>query len=94
VHIDALTSKAATLGQKLSSLAEENRILQNRLEAVQATLTGREEELNELRKQHEILKMARNLHSGDTGDSNTEELKRKINDYIKEIDQCLKLIGD
>jgi predicted nucleic acid-binding Zn-ribbon protein len=94
VHIDTLRGKAAALGQKVTTLAEENRILRNKMDSLSAALAGREEEIRELKQQFEILKMARSLNSGEAGDSKTEDLKRKINDYIKEIDQCLKLIGD
>jgi hypothetical protein len=49
-------------------------------------------EMAQLNEQYELVKLAKMVEHKD--DAATEELKKKINEYIREIDQCLKLIGD
>ena len=50
---------------------------------------------NELNNKIKIIKLAQNISSGKP-DENQEvtELKRKINEYIKEIDNCIAMLND
>jgi cell division septum initiation protein DivIVA len=84
--------KADYLNQKSQALVQENRSLRNRIAELEGKIRHQQQENKELSEQHEIIKLARSVDTRDE-DAN-EELKRKINDYIREIDQCLKLIGD
>lgn len=84
--------KANYLHQKTNLLAEENRNLRLRLLELETSSGEKDSEIRNLSAQLEIAKLAQGLGKGDLASS--EEFKNKINDYIREIDQCLKLIGD
>jgi hypothetical protein len=84
--------KADYLNQKSMSLVEENRALRQRIQQLEGKIVQQQQELKEMAQQHEIVKLARLVENRDEAAS--EELKKKINEYIREIDHCLKLIGD
>jgi hypothetical protein len=56
------------------------------------TLGNKESEIKDLIGKLELAKLARGMEGSNSTQS--DELKNKINEYIREIDQCLKLIGD
>jgi hypothetical protein len=84
--------KADYLTQRSMLLVQENRGLKIRVAELEQALGGRELEIKDLHNQLELAKLARGMEGGNSAQS--DELKNKINEYIREIDQCLKLIGD
>ena len=58
--------------------------------ALQAELQARATALQELEQRYKVLKLAR--AAGATEES-AADVKRKINEFIKEIDACLALLG-
>lgn len=84
--------KADYLNQKSQALVEENRALRIRIQHLESRITQQQNELKDMAEQQELVRLARSVEHRD--DAATEELKKKINEYIREIDQCLKLIGD
>lgn len=84
--------KADYLNQKSQALVEENRALRIRIQQLEGKISQQQNELKDMADQQEMLRLARSVEHRD--DAATEELKKKINEYIREIDQCLKLIGD
>ena len=84
--------KADYLNQKSQALVEENRALRIRIQHLEGRITQQLNELKDMAEQQELVRLARSVEHRD--DAATEELKKKINEYIREIDQCLKLIGD
>jgi predicted RNase H-like nuclease (RuvC/YqgF family) len=91
-RLKEIGEKSEYLNQKSQSLVKQNRALQARIAALEKQLQNKDTEISTLAEQYEIVKLARNM-DGD-GDERTEKIKDKINEYIREIDQCLKLIGD
>ena len=81
------------MSKRSLDLATENRELKEKLRLIQTNLAEKNQAMKDLQDQHNILKLARNMEEGSSLE-NAEELKKKINKYIREIDQCLKLIGD
>ena len=84
--------KADYLNQKSQALVQENRALQGRILELESKIVQQQQEMKDLGEQHELIKLAKRVEHRD--EAATEELKKKINEYIREIDQCLKLIGD
>lgn len=84
--------KADYLNQKSQALVVENRSLNRRIQELEGKIQQQQQEMKDLAEQQELIKLARRVEHRD--DDATEELKKKINEYIREIDQCLKLIGD
>jgi predicted RNase H-like nuclease (RuvC/YqgF family) len=84
--------KADYLTQRSTLLVQENRGLRIRVAELEQALGTKESEIKDLSNKLELAKLARGMEVGNSTQS--EELKNKINEYIREIDQCLKLIGD
>ena len=89
---DLLKTKLATLERKLTLLLNEYNSIKNQ----NLTLIGENEELRSLIKvkdeqifnfQNKI-KISKIVNEIDEGEDSSE-LKRKIDDYIKEIDKCI-----
>ena len=81
-HIDGLVA----INKKLLM---ENANLKNDISTLKANISQKEEQLNKLKKEHEVLSIAKSL-SGD-GESN-KEAKLKINELVREIDKCISLL--
>lgn len=92
-RLGEIGEKAEYLHQKSQVLVDENRTLKRRVAELEEALSARDEAYQTLSEQHEIIKLARTVEEGG-GNERSEELKQKINEYIREIDQCLRLIGD
>ena len=78
--------------QKTTFLVEENRSLKNKVLLLEQGLESKDQDLVALKDQFETFKLAGRI--GGIEEEDAEELKRKINRYIEEIDQCLKVIGE
>ena len=97
-----LIAKTDTLIDKARKLAGENvklRLLNGQLEqevkdlkALVEVEAGKNAELNNKIK---IIKLAQNISSANPVDNQeVTELKRKINEYIREIDNCIAMLND
>jgi phage shock protein A len=87
--------------EKAKRLKETNAKLHTKTEELEAEIKRLKQQLNgesaakaELLNQIKIIKLARNIGSGNTDNAEVTELKRKINEYIKEIDSCITLLND
>jgi chromosome segregation ATPase len=89
--LEEVAEKAAYLKKKSEELMDTNRQLRQRVQMLESAMAQKEEELHTVKSQYEVLKLARTVEGSEN--ENAEELKKKINEYIREIDQCLKLIG-
>lgn len=90
--LDEIGEKAEYLSRRTDDLVAENRSLKGKISVLEEQLAQREMAHTELSDQFEIIRMARSV-KGEDGGKEAQELKQKINEYIREIDQCLKLIG-
>lgn len=73
--------------QKAEQLESEKAMLREKIEADAAEIASLSENIK-------IIKLARNISSGDSENERVTELKRKINEYIKEIDTCIAMLKD
>ena len=81
-----LLDRQQALEQEKTELQEENRALQEKVEAEQARVA-------ELERQLKMLKLARQIGGNDDeANEHKAELKRKINEYIREIDGCIAML--
>jgi predicted nuclease with TOPRIM domain len=92
VRLAEIGEKADYLNQKSQALVVENRALNSRILELESKIVQQQQEMKDLAEQHELVRLAKRVEHRD--EAATEELKKKINEYIREIDQCLKLIGD
>jgi chromosome segregation ATPase len=84
-----LNRKIDELVNNFNSLKAENINLKSRNEALGYELRNREEEMKELEKKYERIKLSGAL-LGD--EENASEAKRKINELVREIDKCIALL--
>ncbi|MCB9233565.1 MAG: hypothetical protein H6581_18050 [Bacteroidia bacterium] len=92
--MDDLGEKAEYLDQKLKSLVEENAVLKQKVRSLEQKLESKDEELAKASEQVNTIQLARKLSGDFDSTEAVEELKKKINQYIREIDHTLRLIGD
>ncbi|MEM9829406.1 MAG: hypothetical protein AAF944_02145 [Bacteroidota bacterium] len=92
-HSNTLLSEIATLERKVEILLTEHKSLREKLQQAQLdnkelkqALASREEEINNFKKSIKISKLAQ-FTVADR--SETTEIKRTINEYIKKIDKCI-----
>lgn len=90
---DLLKSNLSGLERKLQiligehkSLKDELRSLKSENQELRSRIKVRDEQLSNFKNQIKITKIADSLNPEDEGVS---ELKRKVDEYIREIDQCI-----
>lgn len=89
-HIISIEGKLGLLLSKLKSLKKENDRLKRELE-------DKTREWEDQKKKTEQLNLQLELSSNNDNEtlrSNKAALEKRINDYIKEIDKCIALLGD
>lgn len=92
--LDALIEKAKRHKDAHAKLTSKNESLEQQLKELKNQLEEKAKETEALGEKIKIIKLAQNIGSTENGEPNITELKRKINEYIKEIDQCITLLND
>jgi predicted nucleic acid-binding Zn-ribbon protein len=82
--------KIDALKDKLEALYKENQILKNRLTAAEDQNKLMNEEVDEKNNDIKMLKLARKVAGGNT---DTQGVKRQINELVNEIDRCMALLN-
>ena len=90
-----LIDKARKLSEQNVKLQLINGQQEQEIKNLRLSLDTEARKNSELNNKIKIIKLAQNI-SSDTPDENQEvtELKRKINEYIKEIDNCIAMLND
>ena len=93
-------SRLIVIHNQVKELLEENARLKNDKNdlnsinlAMKKELEDKNKAIEDLTQKIQTLKLAKSI-SGDEKPQETIELKRKINDYIKEIDRCIALLNE
>ena len=92
---DILIDKARKLAEQNVKLKTVNGQLEMEIKELRMALDSEGRKNSDLNNKIKIIKLAQNI-SSDTPDENQEvtELKRKINEYIREIDNCIAMLND
>ncbi|MBL6875688.1 MAG: hypothetical protein ISR01_02760 [Chitinophagales bacterium] len=97
--MNSSASRIKIVHQQVEKLIEEIALLKNeKNEMINTNLALIKEidvhkiELEDLNQKLQTLKLAKSIR-GDDKPQETKELKRKINEYIKEIDRCIALLN-
>jgi vacuolar-type H+-ATPase subunit I/STV1 len=83
--------------EKLGLLTAKLRDFKRENEKMRKELEDKKLQWDELKSKNEQMELQMNLlRNGESGDAKTSKLvlEKKINDYIKEIDRCIALLGD
>lgn len=89
--VQELKLKVVALLQQKAALEQNLKNLQNELDLLQTDVATQKNTIKELKEQNKITKIAEAL-SQNSGANN--ELIQSINHYLREIDECIRLISD
>lgn len=89
--IDTLEERLKKLVQKLVILEQKNSELSQELSKAAVLFKNQSQQIEELKKQNESLKIAKSLLGSD---ENKRDTKLKINSLIREIDYCIAQLAD
>jgi hypothetical protein len=89
-HMDRVAAKAARLVRAYLALQKDHEKLQQELERKTEAEQAMREQARQLDIQVQLLKAA----SGNIDDSGRKELQKQLNQYIREIDRCIALLGE
>ena len=92
--IEGILDKAVKLKDQNRKLAAKTETLENELNTLKQQLEKEQQEKEELRDKIKIIKLAQNLGSSNNDDAGILELKKKLNEYIKEIDHCITMLNE
>lgn len=91
IRLAAVRHKVENLLKENSLVKGENDALRDRIAALERTVELQKNTLSELTEQNKLIKLAKNLT---LEDSDTVEMKTKVNELIKEIDRCIDLLNE
>jgi len=86
-----LEGKINVLISKNIALLDQANSLTNKIHRLEAELDSQKKAMSEAEEQNKIVKIAETLKQ--SGRSN-DELLGMINHYLRELDECIRLIGD
>jgi len=89
--IDTLEERLKKLVQKLVVLEQKNSELSQELSKSAMIFKNQSQQIDELKKQNETLKIAKSLLGSD---ENKRDTKLKINSLIREIEYCIAQLSD
>ncbi len=87
--ITQIERKIEMLVSKLDSLKTENKLLTNQIKDLEETINNKNSELESLTKKIETIKISKAIEDG----QEKEEVKKKINEILREIDRCVGLLN-
>lgn len=93
-RMDRLIAKVRELKSQNEAYAHQLNAWQTRYRVAEQELSQYKEQIEALQNNIKIIKLAQNIggqHESDSTD--VTELKRKVNDYIKQIDNCIELLN-
>jgi len=92
--LTAIEQKVKLLLDRYQNLKSENEKLKQENDLLKSNHVSQKEKITELESHLNVLKLAKSVSSGTENDSDRAELKRKINEMMKEIDTCVGLLNN
>ncbi len=83
-----LQNRAKSVAERVLFLEGENKNLRNRLKVAEEEIVKRNSEINELKHQIEIIRIAGSI----TSEASDKGSKQKIAELVREIDYCITLL--
>jgi chromosome segregation ATPase len=85
-NLNGLERKLLVLVSEHKNLKEELKTLKNENQELKTAIRIRDEQITGFHNQLKITKIVDNLHPED---GSVSELKKKVDEYIREIDKCI-----
>lgn len=92
-RLAAINSKTKKIIEKNDLLQKENVTLSELNSSLKSQITDHNQHIFELKERLKVQKLAKSI-SGEENAPEKTELKRKINEYIKEVDKCIALLNE
>ena len=89
-NLNGLERKLLVLINEHKSLKEEIKTLKTENQELKLSVKGRDEQLFNFKNQIKISKIVDNINPED---GSVSELKKKVDDYIREIDKCIAYLS-
>ncbi|MCZ8356216.1 MAG: hypothetical protein O9340_15860 [Cyclobacteriaceae bacterium] len=89
-NLNALERKLQILVGEHKNLKEQIGMLKQENADLKTALKGRDEQLSNFKNQVKISKIVNNLNPEE---SNSSELKKQVEEYIREVDKCLAYLS-
>ena len=89
-NLNGLERKILVLINEHKGLKDEIKSLKSENQELKNSVKARDEQLSNFKNQIKISKIVDNLNPEDEGVS---ELKKKVDDYIREIDKCIAYLS-
>lgn len=96
-QLQVLRSNLDRLLRSHQAILSENDMLKQQVDAQRRGLADKNKKIEELEKQFEIVKTAQSIAtSGSVADlpEDKVEVKKRINELIKEVDNCIAMLND
>lgn len=93
-RLQQLSVKLRRLVSEKQTITEKNNRLEKELNQLKEQLAAEQQKVAQLTNKMKIIKLAHNISSDETAKAEVTELKRKINEYIKEIDNCIAMLNE
>lgn len=97
-QIIELTTKTQQVLEKFNALKAEKEKLEKEKFALENKLLEEKKIVEDLNNKMKMLKLAKSISADESTEGvnkeKTTELKRKINEYIKEVDKCIVLLNE
>ena len=91
--LDILLSKATKVVDENRRLKASQAKLMAEVEVLKQNLKEEVRKTEELNNKIKIIKLAQNLGQSGPAGLEVTELKRKLNEYIKEVDNCIAMLN-
>ncbi len=92
--VEEVKRKVVHLLEQNHKLLSKNEELEGEVKSLKLSLENEARKGDELLNKIKIIKLAQNIGSSNSESADITELKRKINEYIKEIDHCITMLND
>ena len=90
VQLKRIQDKLQQLLKQHIAVQKENSRLKEDLDAARQKVSLHQKSADELKQQVSILKVS----AGEMSEADKKEFEKRINDYLKEIDRCIALLGE
>lgn len=92
--LESVLEKAKKIKEQYHKLQSKNETLEKEFNEVKQQRETEQMQTAQLRDTIKIIKLAQNIGSANASETDVAELKRKLNEYIKEIDLCITMLND
>ena len=89
-QLKRIQDKLQQLVKQYAAIKKDNQSLKTRLDKANTQLATQTGSMDAMKQQADVLR----LNAGKLKDTEKKEFEKRINNYIREIDKCIALLGE